>query len=79
MKLEEAAALMGVSLDNITPELLKQTYKKLALSWDPQQVDRTVTVVVLLALVVVIRVIIITLVVIVKVAALELFNDILVR
>ena len=38
MKLEEAAAILGVSLDDITVDSLKQTYKKLALAWDPSKV-----------------------------------------
>lgn len=39
MKLEEAASILGVSLEDITVDGLKQTYKKLALSWDPEKVS----------------------------------------
>ena len=39
MKLEEAAAILGVSLEDITIDGLKQTYKKLALTWDPEKVN----------------------------------------
>lgn len=38
MKLEEAASILGVSLEDITIDGLKQTYKKLALAWDPEKV-----------------------------------------
>lgn len=38
MKLEEAAAILGVSLEDITIDGLKQTYKKLAMAWDPEKV-----------------------------------------
>ena len=34
MKLEEAASILGVSLEDITIDNLKQTYKNLALSLD---------------------------------------------
>jgi curved DNA-binding protein CbpA len=37
MKLEEAAAILGVSVD-ADLELLKQTYRKLALAWHPDKV-----------------------------------------
>lgn len=37
MRLEEAAAILGVSI-NSDLELLKQTYRKLALVWHPDQV-----------------------------------------
>eukprot|EP01032_Pedospumella_encystans_P021186 gene21186-24046_t len=37
MKLEEAASILGVSLEDITIDGLKQTYKKLALAWDPEK------------------------------------------
>lgn len=40
MKLEEAASILGVSLEDITIDGLKQTYKKLALAWDPEKVRR---------------------------------------
>ena len=40
MKKEEVAAILGVSLEDITVEGLKQTYKKLALSWDLSKVCR---------------------------------------
>jgi hypothetical protein len=40
MKLEEAATILGVSLDDITVDGLKQTYKKLASSWEPEKVVR---------------------------------------
>ena len=39
MKLEEAASILGVSLDEITIDTLKQTYKKLNSLWDPEKVD----------------------------------------
>jgi hypothetical protein len=38
MKLEEAASILGVSLEDITVDGLKQTYKKLALTWDAEKV-----------------------------------------
>ncbi len=38
MKLEEAASILGVSLDEITIDGLKQTYKKLAVAWNPEKV-----------------------------------------
>lgn len=38
MKLEEAASILGVSLDDITVDGLKQTYKKLALAWESEKV-----------------------------------------
>jgi hypothetical protein len=38
MKLEEAASILGVSLEDITIDGLKQTYKKLAMAWDPEKV-----------------------------------------
>ena len=38
MKLEEAASILGVSLEDITIDGLKQTYKKLALTLDPENV-----------------------------------------
>ena len=38
MKLEEAANILGISLDDITVDLLKQTYKKLAMTFDPEKV-----------------------------------------
>ena len=39
MKLEEAAAILGVHPD--TPiETLKQTYRRLALAWHPDKVSR---------------------------------------
>mmetsp|Transcript_6289 Transcript_6289/g.10441 ORF Transcript_6289/g.10441 Transcript_6289/m.10441 type:complete len:568 (-) Transcript_6289:66-1769(-) len=37
MKLEEAATILGVSLDDITLDGLKQTYKKLAVTCDPEK------------------------------------------
>lgn len=37
MKLDEAAAILGVSVD-ADLELLKQTYRKLALAWHPDKV-----------------------------------------
>mmetsp|Transcript_19660 Transcript_19660/g.42689 ORF Transcript_19660/g.42689 Transcript_19660/m.42689 type:complete len:1034 (-) Transcript_19660:54-3155(-) len=37
MKLEEAASILGVSLEDITIDGLKQTYKKLAMAWDPEK------------------------------------------
>eukprot|EP01035_Chromulina_nebulosa_P025493 gene25493-33267_t len=37
MKLDEAAAILGVSLEDITIDGLKQTYKKLAHAWDPSK------------------------------------------
>jgi DnaJ-class molecular chaperone len=41
MKLEEAADLLGVSID--TPvDILKQTYRRLALHWHPDKVCKTV-------------------------------------
>ena len=39
MKLDEAAAILGVSLEDITIDGLKQTYKKLAHAWDPSKVE----------------------------------------
>lgn len=41
MKLDEAAAILGVSLEDITIDGLKQTYKKLAHAWDPSKVYET--------------------------------------
>lgn len=41
MKLEEAASILGVSLEDITIDGLKQTYKKLALAWDPEKVSKS--------------------------------------
>jgi hypothetical protein len=38
MKLEEAASILGISLEDITIDGLKQTYKKLAMALDPEQV-----------------------------------------
>lgn len=37
MKIDEAAAILGVSADSDL-ELLKQTYRKLALAWHPDKV-----------------------------------------
>ena len=37
MKLEEAAAILGVDLDEITIDGLKQTYKKLVVAWNPEK------------------------------------------
>ena len=37
MKLEEAAAILGVSVDT-SVENLKQTYRRLALHWHPDKV-----------------------------------------
>ena len=44
MKLEEAAAILGVSLEDITLDGLKQTYKKLAVALDPEKVYHTLCV-----------------------------------
>ena len=38
MKLDEAAAILGVSVD-ADLELLKQTHRKLALAWHPDKVQ----------------------------------------
>ena len=38
MKLEEAASILGISLEDITIDGLKQTYKKLAMALDPEKV-----------------------------------------
>jgi hypothetical protein len=38
MKLEEAASILGLSLEDITVDSLKQTYKKLAVVWDKNRV-----------------------------------------
>jgi curved DNA-binding protein CbpA len=38
MRLEEAAAILGVSV-HADLELLKQTYRKMALAWHPDKVD----------------------------------------
>jgi len=38
MKLREAANILGVSLDDLTVDGLKLTYRKLLLAWDPEKV-----------------------------------------
>ncbi len=38
MRLEEAASVLGISLDDITLDSLKQTFKKLSIIWDPEKV-----------------------------------------
>jgi hypothetical protein len=38
MRLEEAATALGISLDDITLDSLKQTFKKLTVIWDPEKV-----------------------------------------
>ncbi len=40
MRLEEAAEILGLSLDDITLDDLKQTYKKLSIVWDPEKVAK---------------------------------------
>jgi preprotein translocase subunit Sec63 len=39
MKLEEAASILGVSLEDVTKDGLKQSYKKLMVTWDPEKVS----------------------------------------
>ena len=41
MRLEEAASVLGVSIDEITVESLKQTYKKFTQEWDANKVYDT--------------------------------------
>jgi hypothetical protein len=38
MKLAEAADILGISLEEVTVDSLKQTYKKLMTSWDNEKV-----------------------------------------
>lgn len=41
MKLAEAAAILGISLDDVTTDSLRQQYRKLIMSWDPETVSNT--------------------------------------
>jgi hypothetical protein len=38
MKLAEAAAILGISLEEVTTDSLKHQYKKLIMAWDPDSV-----------------------------------------
>eukprot|EP01040_Poterioochromonas_malhamensis_P019936 gene19936-23688_t len=38
MKLVEAAAILGISLEDVTTDSLKQQYRRLIMSWDPDTV-----------------------------------------
>ncbi len=38
MKLAEAASVLGISLEEVTTDSLKQQYRKLMMSWDPDKV-----------------------------------------
>jgi preprotein translocase subunit Sec63 len=39
MKLAEAASILGISLEDVTTDSLKQQYRKLIISWDPDTVS----------------------------------------
>jgi hypothetical protein len=38
MKLAEAAHVLGISLEDVTIDILNKTYKKLVMTWDPEKV-----------------------------------------
>ncbi len=38
MKLAEAAHILGISLEEVTTHSLNNTFKKLNMSWDPENV-----------------------------------------
>lgn len=41
MKLHEAAEILGISLEEVTPDILKTTFKKLTMSFDAEKVVQT--------------------------------------
>lgn len=38
MKLQEAAVILGISLEDVTTDSLRQTFKKLTMAWDTEKV-----------------------------------------